>query len=243
MSAVRLQVASDQGFPRAILPGELILGGESLLAGAISTVGAGVWTGAAIATGIIQRTGPVGGYTDTTDTAANIIAALAGNSPAANIVPGSTFRLLVRNTVAQALTFAAGTGVTVGTGTVNIGSSLVREYLLTILSACPQAQYQMTGNNTYYTLFFGFNVGSAGAAPANPDSKSLQGSNGTGAVNLLGATVTGTNVGASCVVTGLIEGVSGIIGVYISVANTGAVNGAVTFGPTVQIDSIGTMGL
>jgi hypothetical protein len=66
--------------PDQVLPGDLVGSGEALLAGAIATVGAGTWTGAAIATGIINRTGPVGGYTDTTDTSTNILAALAGNA-------------------------------------------------------------------------------------------------------------------------------------------------------------------
>ena len=120
-----------------VMSGDLMIGGESISAGALTTVGAGTWLAAAIAAGIIRRTGPVGGYTDTTDTAANILTALAGNAQAADLAPGSSFRLLFINTVAFAFTFAAGAGVTVGTGTLDVAASLWREYLVTILNPTP----------------------------------------------------------------------------------------------------------
>ena len=245
MPAVRLRVSCDQGLPRENLPGDLVLGGENVLNGALATAGSGTLTAALIANGIIYRTGPSGSFNDTTDTAANILAAIVGNSPSADVVPGSTFRLLYINTVAQVMTLVAGTGITLGTGTTSNAGSLMREYLFTILSACPQQQFQMTGNSAQTNLYFGYNVGTSGAAPTPVTVIPLQGSNGPNgtAVNLLGALVTGTNVGTAAKVNGLIQGQGGIIGVSVTVANSGAVNGAVTFGPSIQIDSLGTKGL
>jgi len=63
-------------FDRTVAPGDLIAMGDS--DSTLTTAGAGTWLAAAIATGTILRTGPAGGYTDTTDIGQNIIAALAG---------------------------------------------------------------------------------------------------------------------------------------------------------------------
>lgn len=225
-----------------LAPGDLLAGGESISAGALTTVGSGTLTAAMIATGIIYRTGPVGGYTDTTDTATAIIAALAGNFTQAEVVPGTTFRLRFINSVAQAMTFAAGTGVVAGTGTLNVAASLWREYLVTILNASQQQVFQMTGNNGSANLYFGFNVGSGGAAPTGTTMLPISGSNGTGGTfnATPGASATGTNLAASATVIGLIAGQGGVIGVTLSGNNTGAVNGAITFGPSVRFDGLGS---
>ena len=60
-------------------------------------------TAAAISSGIIQRTGPTAAFTDTTDTAANIIAAHPGVA---------SFYVYMKNSTAFAQTVAGGTGVT-----------------------------------------------------------------------------------------------------------------------------------
>lgn len=72
----------------------------------ITTVGNGTLTAAAMLGGIITRTGPVAAYTDTTDTAANIIAAVGSFNS------GGTFLMNVKNATAFVQTLAAGTGVT-----------------------------------------------------------------------------------------------------------------------------------
>lgn len=60
---------------------------------------------------IITRAGsPVGGITDTTDTAANIVAALTGASP------GVVFRFRIVNTSGQTVTLGAGSGVVLSGG-------------------------------------------------------------------------------------------------------------------------------
>lgn len=93
----------------------------------ITTVGNGTWTAAGIASGVINRSGPVGAYTDITDTAANIIAA----RPDAQI--GLSWEMTVINTVAFACTMQAGAGVTIsGAGTVDLLASAVGRFLVTI---------------------------------------------------------------------------------------------------------------
>lgn len=116
-------------------PGDVLCSGESYAT--LTTAGAGTILGSMIAAGILHRTGPGAGYTDTTDTAENILKALAGNDYAVNVLPGTTFRFLFRNTVAFLMTFAAGLGVIAGTGTLNVTASLVREYLLEVLNSTP----------------------------------------------------------------------------------------------------------
>jgi hypothetical protein len=244
MSGVRPSVYANEVMERMIAPGDILLLGESILSGAIATAGAGTWTGAAIATGCINRTGPVGGYTDTTDTAANILLALQGNSPASEVMIGSTFRLLVRNTVAQALTFAAGTGVKTGTGTLNIANSLVREYLLTVLNASPLQSFACTGTTASAVVTF--------VLPPNATALPMAGSNGNVGVCSVtpGMTVTDTttsgNITAGTTVIGVGQGPGGIINVTLSAvpaSNFAAAGDILQFSPTIQIDSFGTMGL
>lgn len=224
MSGVRPLVLANEVPARQVMPGDLIMGGENILAGAITTAGDGTWTAAAIATGIIRRTGPVGAYTDTTDTATNIVAALAGNSQGADVVPGSTFRLIFQNTVAQALTFAAGTGVRSGTGTLTVAASLVREYLVTVLNSTPQQILNSSTTNASAVVTFNL----------APQQTALP----MGTVTP-GMTVSGTGITAGTRVLGVTLGVGGITGVTLD-ANATATNSpvALTFLPTVQFDGI-----
>lgn len=72
----------------------------------ITTVGAGTLTAAGLVGGLIMRSGPTANFTDTTDTAAKILAALPG------IVVGSSFLIRIKNNTAFIETLAAGAGVT-----------------------------------------------------------------------------------------------------------------------------------
>lgn len=84
-----------------------ILGGSSgIVSTPISTVGNGTLTAAALIGGQIGRTGPTVAYTDTTDTAAAIVAALGG------FVAGQTFIARIKNATKFVQTLAAGAGVT-----------------------------------------------------------------------------------------------------------------------------------
>jgi hypothetical protein len=72
--------------------------------------------------GVIMRSGPTAAYTDTTDSAANIVAAIP------NPQVGTAFRLRIVNTVAFADTIAAGAGVTLS-GTTAIAASTYRDFV------------------------------------------------------------------------------------------------------------------
>lgn len=233
MSLFRPNGLAGEVTERRISPGDVLAGGENILNGALATVGAGTWTGAMIATGIIRRTGPVGGYTDTTDTAANIIAALAGNASSPDVLPGTSFRMLFLNTVAQAMTWAAGTGVVTGTGTLNCAASSVREYLVTVLNSSATTILQAGVVNTSANLTFVLSL--------NRTSIPFQGSDGTGLSNLVGASISdgGVNIPANTFIIGVIEGQGGVTGVVMSAAATGTLASfAATIGPRVQFDAL-----
>ncbi len=95
---------------------------------AITTVGAGTLTAASIVGGVITRSGSTAAYTDTTDTAAAIIAAVPG------YVVGQTWSLTIDNTVAFAETLAGGTGVTLAGNTI-IPPLCWGRFLVTITSS------------------------------------------------------------------------------------------------------------
>lgn len=94
---------------------------------AIATVGNGTLTAASIVGGVITRSGSTSAFTDTTDTAANIVAAIT--SP----VAGESFFLYIRNTTAFAETFAGGTGVTLS-GNVILPAHSTSAFLVTLTS-------------------------------------------------------------------------------------------------------------
>lgn len=94
------------------------------------TVGAGTILAAGIAGGITTRSGSTSAFTDTTDTAANIISAAFGPNP---IIGDTTLYTYVNNTVALA-TLTGGTGVTVSGQTAVLPNSSV-QYLVTYTAA------------------------------------------------------------------------------------------------------------
>jgi hypothetical protein len=95
----------------------------------ITTVGNGTLTAAALVGDIIVRTGPTGAFTDTTDTAANIIAAFPSGAPL-NVAN----EVLIKNATAFPMTIAAGTGVTLP-ATVIIPPFMSTIYAVQITSA------------------------------------------------------------------------------------------------------------
>lgn len=211
-------------------PGSLIAGGESISAGAITTAGDGTWLGANIATGIIRRSGPAAGYTDTTDTSTNILAALAGNANATECQPGVTFRLLFQNTVAQAMTLAAGVGVALGTGVTTTAASLGREYLFTILNASTALLMNCVTTNGSALVTFVLPPGMA-AFPIGP---LLTATNITP-----GMVISGTGITAGTKVLGVTQGVGGITGVTMDANATATSAGvALLFVPSIRIDSL-----
>lgn len=94
----------------------------------ITTVGNGVLTAASLVGGQVVRTGPTANFTDTTDTAANIVAALPG------LVAGETFLIRIKNGTAFTQTIAAGTGVTLP-ASVLVPAFSLGNYYATVNSA------------------------------------------------------------------------------------------------------------
>ena len=94
----------------------------------ITTVGAGTLTAASIVGGLITRSGPVADFSDATDTAVAIVAALAA------YVAAESFYVRIKNTTAFNQTITAGAGVTLSGSTV-IPANSVGTYLVTITSA------------------------------------------------------------------------------------------------------------
>jgi hypothetical protein len=95
---------------------------------ALTTVGAGTITAAGIVGGITIRTGSTSAFTDTTDTAAAIIAAAIGS-----IIGSSWLYTYVNNTVALS-TLAAGSGVTL-TGALPVPPNSKASFLVAYTSA------------------------------------------------------------------------------------------------------------
>ncbi len=102
--------------------------GAAFVVTPITTVGNGTLTAAGLVGGEIVRTGPVAAYSDATDTAVAIIAALPG------VVVGSSFNILLKNATAFTQTITAGTGVTLPL-TVIIPAFSVANYVGTVSTA------------------------------------------------------------------------------------------------------------
>lgn len=207
---------------------------------ALTTVGAGTILAALIAGGPLKRSGPVGGFVDTFDTANNIISALSGNAaslstqasqnfnPSFQSVtfgttyvqpgqpqPGASFRWLYLNTVAQAMTaaVAANSGVILSTN-VNTAASLVREYLFQIQNGSP-AQL-VNGNLTNASaVVTGLNLSQTNVITP-------------------GMSVYGTNVQALSVVNSVQAGV----GFTMSLTASGTSLSALTLTPTITITGL-----
>ena len=137
----------------------------------LTTAGSGTILAATMLS-TLNRTGPGGGFTDTFDTAQNIVQAVSGNlsqvstagqvfNPSFQSVtfgilynqpgipqPGASFRWLYLNSVAFAMTAAAAanSGITLGAN-VNVPASLVREYLVQFKNSTPQSLVNGTLTN------------------------------------------------------------------------------------------------
>lgn len=94
----------------------------------ITTVGNGTLTAAGLVGGEIVRTGPTSAFSDATDSAAAIIAALPG------AVVGSSFNILIKNATAFTQTITAGAGVTLP-ATVIVPAFSIINYVGTVTTA------------------------------------------------------------------------------------------------------------
>lgn len=96
--------------------------------------------------GIIRRFSPAANYTDSTDTATNIVNAIPGATPL------QTFPLLIANLGSGIMTLAGGTGVTIA-GTATIASNATRLFLgqVTGSAAVTITSCFQWGNGTGFT--------------------------------------------------------------------------------------------
>lgn len=208
MATVRPLVQDNTGFQRTALPGDTVLTSDVIAT--LTTDGAGTILASAFTASILNRSGPSAGYTDTTDTADNIIAALSNGI---GLNPGTTFRWIYRNTVAQAMTLAAGTGVTLGSN-VNIVASKVRTYLITVLNGTRAKSFSANTTDTSTAV--------TGMSLAQTDQITV------------GMLVTGTGISAATTVAAVIPG----SGVTLSAAATATGTPVLTFSPRISIAGI-----
>lgn len=112
----------------------------------ISTVGNGTLTAAALVGGQINRSGPTSAFTDTTDTAANVIAALPG------FAVGIQFYVVFKNATIYPQTIAAGAGVTLP-GTVLVPGLSESNYFVTLggTSGSPTVSFTHVGTTPIHT--------------------------------------------------------------------------------------------
>ena len=221
-----------------IQPGDIIASGKNINT-SLTTVGSGTVLAAQLVAGVIARTGPTGAFTDTFDTAWNIIQALAGNFPVADVVQGISFEFTYQNQVAYAMTAAAAasSGVVLGSN-VNVAASLVRDYLVTILNASPPVNLYANTTN-----------GQAVCTLVNPyylGDFDLSSNKGYGQITV-GQSVYGTGIPAGATVAGVLtsntqgNGNAQVTGFTLS-ANATATSAAggvlLNFTPTINITGL-----
>lgn len=233
MVAARAKVARNGVMDELISPSDVLILGEAITNGAVATTGAtDTLPASAIVTGLVRRTGPTGNYADVWDTAANIVAALAGNSFAPDTILGNSFRLRVINTVAFTNTPTFGAGIVVGVGTTSQIASAWRDYLVGIANVQPVSLIQCNTTNASAVVTFNFGTTGRTGHVIGPNALVFC---------TTGASVTGTGIPAGTTVLSVQQGPGGMTGCTLSANATATnVNVALTFGPTVTVDSIGS---
>lgn len=216
-----------------INPGDTMLLGESFFD--LATVGAETLPAAGMLAGTIYRTGSTGAYTDTFDTAVNILAAMGGDNLGPPILPGHSLKFRIVNSVAFAETLTLGAGIAAGDGVVNtIAASTWRDFLLVCRS--PQSPITLVANTTNGSNVITW-VLRAGQFALPEGASSLSGN-----VNIqVGAAVSGTGIAAGARVRGVTQGVGGTIGITLtSNATADGTNISVTIGPSFILNSGGS---
>jgi len=230
MTAIRL--SGTRGLMEELVnPGDTIVTGEFVASNA--TVGSATIPAAQLVSGTLNRSGSTGAYTDTFDTAVNVITALTGNVPAGALVPGHSFRFRLYNSVAYAETITLGAGMVAGVGTVSsVSASTWRDFLFTVQNTTPSQNLVMNTTSGSPTATIVLPAGMV-AMPIGVQPI---------AVNIQpGATAIGSGIPASTTVLGIVQGQGGITGVTLSAnATATATNVAVNFGPTIKVDGLGS---
>lgn len=116
----------------------------------VPNIAANTMTGPQMTGGIIRRFSPAANFTDSTDTATNIVNAIPG------AVPLQTFPLIIANLGSGIMTIAGGTGVTLA-GTTTIGSAATALFLgqITGSAAVTLTRLFQWGNGSQYTATVG----------------------------------------------------------------------------------------
>lgn len=140
----RVHIDAGGNYVRAQQAGDIVM--DQIQATPLTTVGAGNILASSILAGCVERTGPTGAFTDTLDTADNLIAAVPG------LTVGDSFQFLYRNTVAFAQTLAVGLGGVLSGANTAVAASSARMYLVTILSSARLAIMSATSTNASPTL-------------------------------------------------------------------------------------------
>jgi hypothetical protein len=212
---VRAQVFSN-GLAQPATPGQPVL--SQLIPATNTTAGSATLTADQILSGHLQRSGPAAGFTDTWPSADSIVSAMlaAGLGPQV----GDQFRLIYQNTVAFAMTYAAGTGIVTGTGTLNCAASSTRIYFHTLLATKPGTILVGNTVNSGDTLT-GFTA--AQIATVMP-----------------GMGVSGTGIAASSYIIG-VNPDTGVITLNSGGVTADGSNIALTFFPRIRLDSIGVL--
>ena len=226
MSILKPLVMDNQSSAARILQQGDVIGGAEFY-NILSAVGNSSLLAPNLVAGILKRTGPTGAFTDTTDTAQNIInqilgsvyigtgSTVSGQGGNAGVQVGTTWRLRYINTVAFAMTLAAGTGVTI-VANGNVNASSVKDYLITVTNGSPQQIF--TANTTS-----GSNV--LTNLPQNQTNQLT-----------IGMAVSGTGIAANSVITAINPGASVTLNNNATVTG---VNVSLTFSPTLTIEGIG----
>lgn len=199
---------------RAVQQGDTVAGAE-VIPPTISTAAITV-TGAQLQSGFILRN-PGGAGTDTIDTAANIINAIAAGIGSNGVQPGTTWRCTWIVSTAQAVTVqaTANTGVTVTNGAINASS--VKEFLITVTNGTPAQTFAVNSTNGSAVV--------TGLSAAQTALLSVGMVVTNAALGLQGQTIISVQPGVGVTLSGN--------------ANATAVGTALTFSPTISVYGIG----
>lgn len=183
-------------------------------------------TASQLMAGILLRTGPAGAFGDTMPTAAQIIAGMlsqanyqgSGASTPLGINVGSSFRLLYHNGGGGLATPVVNTGVTF-VGTTTVASTSWKEYLVRVTNGTPQQIFSAVTVN-----------GSAVITGLTAEqTKQLS----------PGMLVSGAGIQAGSLIVSVQPGV-GVTLSLTATADAPAPGAALTFNPTVVVQSLGT---
>ena len=214
-----------------IQPGDILLQGEAVTS--ISGTAGTTLPATSLFTGLVNRSGPTAAFTDTIDTANNILTGLSGgdnvNTPV--LVPGSTFRVRVINTTSYTETLAAGAGITLATGVFTLSADTFRDLLFTVVNNTQQQSVVGTLSSGSTLTTFAL-PGSSTSLPVGPSPFGLD--------ITPGCSVSGTGIQSGTTVTALNMAQGGIIGCSLSATATASGLSGLTFGGTIKVDSIGS---